>query len=87
MRSCEARFKDGTELSIPKDGIVDPVDIRNVLAGCGSVTVYLAIPVLPSGRTDVARVGFDTASTSCCVRKTILFGNFSDFSSLGRPMT
>jgi type VI secretion system protein ImpJ len=63
LRSCEARFKDGTELSIPKDGIVDPVDIRNVLAGCGLVNVSLAIPASPSGRTNVERTRDEIGSS------------------------
>src|SRR4051812_35780154 len=56
LRSCEARFRDGTKLSIPNDCIVDPVDIRNELAGCGSVTVYLAIAELHSSLATVKTI-------------------------------
>ena len=69
LRSCDARFKDNTDLSIPKDGIVDPVDIRKVLTGCGSVTIYLAIPVSPSGPTSADRTPEDIASSG---QKTVL---------------
>ena len=47
--SCEARFKDGTKLSIPADGTVDPVELKDALAGSGAVTVYLAVPALQAG--------------------------------------
>ena len=69
LRSCDARFKDNTDLSIPKDGIVDPVDIRKVLTGCGSVIIYLAIPVSPSGPTSADRTPEDIASSG---QKTVL---------------
>lgn len=53
LRSCEARFKDGTKLSIPADGTVDSVELRTALANSGSVTVYLAVPSLVAGRANV----------------------------------
>lgn len=53
LRSCEARFKDGTKISIPADGTVDPVELRNALAGSGSVMLYLAVPTLQAGRANV----------------------------------
>jgi type VI secretion system protein ImpJ len=56
LRSCEARFKDGTKLSIPADGTVDPVELKGALAGSGSVVVYLAVPSLQSGRANVEEV-------------------------------
>src|SRR3954451_12382603 len=28
LRGCEARFKDGTKVSIPDDGTVDPVELK-----------------------------------------------------------
>src|SRR5262245_7233712 len=49
IRSCEARFKDGTKLSIPADATVDPVELKSALANSGSVTVYLAVPTLQAG--------------------------------------
>jgi type VI secretion system protein ImpJ len=53
LRACEARFKDGTKLSIPDDGTIDPVELKSSLAGSGSVTIYLAVPSLQSGRANV----------------------------------
>src|SRR5262245_27901554 len=52
-RSCEARFKDGTKLSIPSDSAIDPVELRGALASQGAVTVYLAVPSLQAGRANV----------------------------------
>ncbi|WP_406695969.1 type VI secretion system baseplate subunit TssK [Singulisphaera sp. Ch08] len=56
LRSCEARFKDGTKLSIPADGTVDPVELRNALASSGSAMIYLAVPALQAGRANVEEV-------------------------------
>ena len=53
LRSCEARFKDGTRLSVPADVTVDPVEIKAALAETGAVTAYLAVPVLHAGRANV----------------------------------
>jgi len=53
LRSCEARLKDGTRLSIPGDVSVDPVEIKAALADTGEVTAYLAVPSLHPGRANV----------------------------------
>ena len=53
VRSCEARFKDGTKLTLPDDATADPVELRTALAGSGSVTVYLAVPSIQPGRANV----------------------------------
>lgn len=51
VRSCEARFKDGTLLAVPDDAPLDPVELKEALAGAGGeVTVYLAVPALQKGR-------------------------------------
>jgi type VI secretion system protein ImpJ len=54
VRSCEARLKDGTRVSFPADGALDPVEVRGALAGSGAVTVYLAVPTFRVGRANVA---------------------------------
>lgn len=54
VRGCEARFKDGTKLSIPDDAALDPVELKDALAGAGGeVTAFLAIPTLQRGRANV----------------------------------
>ena len=54
LRSCEARFKDGTKLTIPGDSVADSVDLREALSRSeGSVTVFLAIPAMQAGRANV----------------------------------
>jgi predicted component of type VI protein secretion system len=53
LRSCEVRFKNGAERSIPKDGSVDPIHIRDVLTVRDSLIVYLAIPTPSSGQSKV----------------------------------
>jgi type VI secretion system protein ImpJ len=56
VRACDARFKDGTKLSIPDDTVADPAELRGALASSGSVTVYLAVPALQAGRANVEEV-------------------------------
>src|SRR6516165_3409315 len=46
LQSCEARFPDGTHLSIPIDATVAPVQLRTALSTAASTTVYLAVPPL-----------------------------------------
>jgi type VI secretion system protein ImpJ len=55
LRACDARFKDGTRLSIPAEGTVDTADLKAALAGSrdGSATVYLAVPTFQPGRANV----------------------------------
>jgi predicted component of type VI protein secretion system/pSer/pThr/pTyr-binding forkhead associated (FHA) protein/putative methionine-R-sulfoxide reductase with GAF domain len=78
LRSCEVRFKDGKEISIPNDGIVGPVDIRKLLTGRGSVIVYVGIPASPSGRTSVERPRDDVRSSG---RKDVLGAEREDSGS------
>ncbi len=54
LRSCEARFKDGTKLAIPDDATVDPVELKAALAGpTGETTLFLAVPAIQRGRANV----------------------------------
>jgi len=53
VRSCAARFKDGTRVSIPADCALDPLELKDALAGPGPVTIYLAVPAIQSGRANV----------------------------------
>ncbi|QDV32778.1 type VI secretion system baseplate subunit TssK [Tautonia plasticadhaerens] len=53
LRSCEARFRDGTRVVIPHDADLDPVDLKPVLTATGEATLYLAIPALQRGRANV----------------------------------
>ena len=52
LQSCEARFPDGTHLSIPKDATVAPVPLREALATAASTIVYLAVPPLRLGQSN-----------------------------------
>ncbi len=50
LQSCEARFPDGTHLSIPQDATVAPVQLREALSTAASTIVYLAVPPLRLGQ-------------------------------------
>jgi type VI secretion system protein ImpJ len=52
LQSCEARFPDGSHLSIPKDATVAPVPLREALATAASTIVYLAVPPLRLGQSN-----------------------------------
>jgi type VI secretion system protein ImpJ len=54
LRRCEARFRDGTKVSIPADGVPDAVELKSALSETGAVTVCLAVPTLQPGRANVA---------------------------------
>jgi len=55
LTSCQARFKDGTTLSIPDEAALDPLELRPVLAQQAEVMVYLAIPAWQPGRANAQR--------------------------------
>lgn len=44
LRQCEARFKDGTKVSVPDDVPIGPLDLKPSLAASPSVDVLLALP-------------------------------------------
>ncbi|SIO60635.1 type VI secretion system protein ImpJ [Singulisphaera sp. GP187] len=54
VRTLKARLRDGTQVVIPDDGVVPPVDLKPALQRSESVTVYLGVPVLQQGRANVA---------------------------------
>ncbi len=64
--SCQARFKDGTTLSIPEEASVDPLELRAALGQKAEVTAYLAIPSWQEDRANAqhARDPSTTRATS-----------------------
>jgi type VI secretion system protein ImpJ len=52
LQACEARFPDGTHLSIPKDVTVAPVPLQEALPPAASTIVYLAVPPLRLGQAN-----------------------------------
>lgn len=62
VRGLEARLRDGTLVSIPEDGNVPVLDLKEVFGREKSVTVFLAIPLRHFARSNIARDGVsDTA--------------------------
>lgn len=59
LLSCQARFKDGTTLSVPDEATVDPLELRPVLGQQSETIVYLAIPAWQSSRSNAERVRTD----------------------------
>src|SRR4051812_31156103 len=44
LRSCQARFKDGSTISVPDEATVDPIELHQALSAASETTAYLAIP-------------------------------------------
>ena len=57
VQSLQARMRDGTVIEVPADGKLPELDLKPAFAGQRFVTVYLAVPVLRSGRANVASDG------------------------------
>ena len=54
VSSLEARFRDGTIIRLPGDGVLPAKDLKNVFGRENALTIYLAIPVLQLNRANVA---------------------------------
>jgi type VI secretion system protein ImpJ len=57
LRGLEARLRDGTMVSMPEDGTLAPLDLKNPFANSQRVMVYLAVPIMYTGRANVALNG------------------------------
>jgi type VI secretion system protein ImpJ len=55
--SLKARLRDGSVIEVPEDGKLPELDLKPAFANQRFVTVYLALPVLRSGRANVASDG------------------------------
>jgi type VI secretion system protein ImpJ len=53
VRALKARLRDGTLVSVPEDGSLGAVDLKPAFQRASSVTVYLALPQLRLGRSNV----------------------------------
>ncbi len=57
VHSLSARLRDGTLVSIPEDGLLTAVELKNAFESTHTVTVYLAVPSLHLGRANAATNG------------------------------
>jgi type VI secretion system protein ImpJ len=57
VTALKARLRDGTVIEVPEDGKLPEIDLKPAFAGQRFVTVYLAIPVVKSGRANVGNIG------------------------------
>lgn len=55
VKTCRARFKDGTTIAVPDEASLDPVELGPALARRERITAYLAIPTLQPGRPNALR--------------------------------
>ncbi|MDG3005790.1 type VI secretion system baseplate subunit TssK [Paludisphaera mucosa] len=61
VTSCQARFKDGTTVSIPDEAALDPVELGPALARRERLMVYLAVPAWQPGRPNAQREAIEDA--------------------------
>jgi type VI secretion system protein ImpJ len=54
VRQLRARLRDGTLVATPEDGVLPVLDLKPGFEKSNQVTVYLAVPVLRLGRTNLA---------------------------------
>jgi type VI secretion system protein ImpJ len=54
VRSLKARLRDGTLVSVPEDGELPPLDLKDAFERDSTPTVSLAVPTLHLGRANVA---------------------------------
>jgi len=54
MLSLRVRLRDGTLISLPEDGTLPPLNLKDALSDTPKVTIFLAIPELRLGRSNVA---------------------------------
>lgn len=59
VRSLEACLRDGTPISIPEDGVLPALDLKGLFEPGQPLTVFLALPALNLGKSNVAEDGPD----------------------------
>lgn len=61
IRSLKARMKDGTLVSIPEDGTLPPLDLKEAFSKATLLTVFLAVPLYHAGRRNISEASGDDA--------------------------
>lgn len=54
VRSLQACLRDGTPISVPDDGVLPALDLKGLFEPGEPLTVYLALPVLNLGKSNIA---------------------------------
>src|SRR5262249_36505791 len=57
IRSLRARFRDGTLVSIPDDGLLPTLDLKEAFQDRSNLTLYVGVPVLHLGRANASTNG------------------------------
>ena len=53
-RSLRARFRDGTVVDVPEDGVLPALDLKDAFGRNNDLTVFIALPVLNPSQANVA---------------------------------
>jgi type VI secretion system protein ImpJ len=54
VRALQARLRDGTLISVPDDGVLPALDLKGLLTGDTTLTVYLGVPVVSLKQANLA---------------------------------
>lgn len=54
LRAIDARLRNGTLISLPQDGVLSPLDLKDAFGRESALTVYLALPLLQLNRANVS---------------------------------
>ena len=57
VNSLQARLRDGTLVSIPEDGVLTDLDLKNAFERGSSLTVYLGVPAFNPNGANLASEG------------------------------
>ncbi|MDX2035602.1 MAG: type VI secretion system baseplate subunit TssK [Isosphaeraceae bacterium] len=61
VNRLEARLRDGTLVSIPQDGVLNEIDLKNAFDRNTTLTVYLGVPAFNPNGANLASEGKDLA--------------------------
>src|SRR5271155_2404414 len=54
VRSLRARFRDGTVIDIPEDGVLPALDLKDAFGRNNDLMVFIALPVINPSQANVA---------------------------------
>jgi type VI secretion system protein ImpJ len=68
VRSLDARFRDGTMVSVPRDLALGEIDLRGFLENTSNVTIALALPIVQLTRANLQLSDSDEARYAVVLR-------------------
>jgi type VI secretion system protein ImpJ len=57
VRSLDLRFRDGTLISVPEDGLLPELELKEAFERSANIMVFVGLPILRLGRANAATAG------------------------------